>query len=305
MDFIGIPHGLSGAALKQSLKDRIHLGLDLKGGTRLVLKVHVEDAVNSGTKMPNVERIQDDLAKISVTGEQVKKVDPVGKPGVITISGVPANRVGDVRGALQSNDYATYGLSTNADGSMTLTLTAGAVRDIETHALEQSIETIQDRVNALGVAETSVQQYGLGDNQIVVELPGVSDPQQVDDAIHSTAKLAVYAVVPGQGPWESDQEAMTALGGNGASGSDAAARCMHAQHGQVCLLYRRKRGGGHGLPRRPAFDGPERPAEHDLHADDGRGRPVPKVHQRARGERARAGADCDCAGQPGEGGRGD
>ena len=63
------------------------------------------------------------------------------------------------------------------------------------------------------MAETSVQQYGVGDNEIVVEVPGIFDPGQVDNVIHSTAKLAVYGVVPNQGPWQSDQEALQALGG--------------------------------------------------------------------------------------------
>ena len=195
---IGIPHGLSGTALKQALLDRIHLGLDLKGGTRLVLKVHVEDAVNSTTDR-DVEHISDDLSKVSVTGEQVKKLDPVNHPGVITISGVPANKLSDARGALNTNDYANYDVASNA-GGMTLTLKPGAVRDIEQHTLQQSIETIGDRVNALGVSETTVQQYGLGENEIVVELPGVFDPDEVEKIINSTAKLAIYPVVPGQGP---------------------------------------------------------------------------------------------------------
>jgi len=209
---VGIPHGVSGAALKQGLLDRIHLGLDLKGGTRLVLKVHVEDAVGSQTDR-DVELIQDDLAKVAAGGAQAKKMDPVGKPGVITISGVPANKNSDVRSALENNQYANYDLTANADSSMTLTLKPGAVRDIEAHALQQSIETISDRVNQLGVAETTVQQYGLGDNEIVVELPGVSDPGEVERQIKSTSKLAVYAAVPNQGPWDSDQAALTALGG--------------------------------------------------------------------------------------------
>jgi len=235
---IGIPHGLSGAALKQAFKDRIHLGLDLMGGTRLVLKVHVADAVNSTTDR-DVERIQDDLSKISVNGEQVHKADPVNHPGVITISGFAANKLGDVRGVLDGNDYAGYDSSTNADGSLTLTLKQSAVNDIESHALDQSIETIQDRVNALGVSETPVQKYGLGDNEIVVELPGVSDPGQVDDAIHSTSKLAVYPVVAGQGPWDSDQAALAALGGV-VPPDDMLVHgsCTPNSSEQVCLLER-------------------------------------------------------------------
>ncbi|HWB32806.1 MAG TPA: protein translocase subunit SecD [Acidobacteriaceae bacterium] len=209
---IGIPHGLSGTALKEALLGRIHLGLDLKGGTRLVLKVHVQDAVNSTTDR-DVERIQDDLSKVSVNGEKVHKPDPVAHPELISISGFPPNKLSDIRGALESNDYANYSLGSGADGSVTLTLKQAAINDIEAHALQQSIETINERVNALGVAETTVQQYGVGDNEIVVELPGVSDPGQVDDAIHSTSKLAVYPVVANQGPWNSDQEALQALGG--------------------------------------------------------------------------------------------
>ena len=48
----------------------------------------------------------------------------------------------------------------------------GAIRDLESHTLDQSIETIRDRVNTLGVSETPIQRYGLGDNEILVELPG-------------------------------------------------------------------------------------------------------------------------------------
>jgi preprotein translocase subunit SecD len=77
--------------------------------------------------------------------------------------------------------------------------------------MTQTQEVINDRINTLGVAETTVQQYGLGDNEILVELPGISDPGQVEDAIESTSKLAVYAVV--SGPYDDDQAAQTALNG--------------------------------------------------------------------------------------------
>jgi preprotein translocase subunit SecD len=206
---VGIPHGLSPAALKQSTGNRIKLGLDLKGGTRLVLLVHVADAVVSTTDR-DVERLQDDLQKASVTGASIGKLDPA-HPEIITISAIPAAKASDARSVMQGNDFVNYDLSTNSDGSDKLTLKPGAIRDIEAHALQQSIETISDRINTLGVAETTVQQYGLGDNEIVVELPGISDPGQVEDAIKSTSKLAVYALV--SGPYDSDQAAVTALNG--------------------------------------------------------------------------------------------
>ena len=206
----GIPHGVSGTALKEALLDRIHLGLDLKGGTHLVMKVHVEEAVGTATDR-DVQRIQEDLEKAGVTGATVRKPDPVARPQVISVSGFPPARGSDVRGVLDGNDYNTYDVVNSADGSETLTMKPGAVRDLEAQALQHSIETITDRVNTLGVSESTVQQYGLGDNEILVELPGISDPQKVEDAIQSTSKLAVFPVV--SGPYENDQAALTALGG--------------------------------------------------------------------------------------------
>jgi preprotein translocase subunit SecD len=206
---VGIPHGLGPAALKQALADRIKLGLDLKGGTHLVLQVHVQDAVVSATDR-DVERLQDDLQKAAITGVTVGKLDPA-HPETITVKGVPAAKVSDARTLMEGSDYVNYDLSSNPDGSMKLTMKPGAIRDIDTHTMTQTQEVINDRINTLGVAETTVQQYGLGDNEILVELPGVSDPGQVEDAIESTSKLAVYAVV--SGPYDDDQAAQTALNG--------------------------------------------------------------------------------------------
>jgi preprotein translocase subunit SecD len=206
--FLGIPHGLTPAALKQALTDHIKLGLDLQGGIHLVLKVHVEEAVGSTTDR-DVQRIEDDLQKAGITGQAVHKLDPVAHPEQITISGIPAEKASDVRALLDGNDYSGYDVSTNPDRSEKLTMKLSAIRTLETSTLDHSIETITDRVNTLGVSESTVQPYGLGDNEILVELPGISDPEKVEDAIKSTSKLEIYPVV--SGPYESDQAAMTAL----------------------------------------------------------------------------------------------
>jgi preprotein translocase subunit SecD len=209
--FLGVPGGLSPTALKQALADHIKLGLDLKGGTHLVLQVHVEEAVGSTTDR-DVQRITDDLQKTAgVTGAQVHKLDPTNHPDTIIVSGFPPAKASDVRSVLTGNDYSTYDVTSQPDGSEKLTMKQASIRDLEATTLQHTIETIQDRVNALGVAETTVQPYGLGANEILVELPGISDPQKVEDAIKSTSKLAVYAVV--SGPYENDQAALTALNG--------------------------------------------------------------------------------------------
>jgi preprotein translocase subunit SecD len=206
----GIPHGVTPSALKASMLERIKLGLDLKGGTRLVLFVHVQDAVVSTTDR-DVERLQEDLQKIAGAGSvQVHKLDPA-HPEVITLANIPVAQVNAVRELVEGNDYGNYDVASAPDGGVRITLKQAAVKQIEDHALDQSLETISDRVNALGVAETVVQKYGVAANELVVELPGISDPGQVEDAIHSTSKLAIYPVV--SGPYTDDQAAMTALNG--------------------------------------------------------------------------------------------
>src|ERR1700734_1536224 len=79
----GLPHGLSGSALKQSVADRIHLGLDLRGGTHLVLQVMVNEAVAAVTDN-DAARIQADLQKANLTFSSVSKLDPA-HPEVITV----------------------------------------------------------------------------------------------------------------------------------------------------------------------------------------------------------------------------
>jgi preprotein translocase subunit SecD len=195
-------------SLKSLITENIHLGLDLKGGTHLVLQVHVDEAVTSATDR-DVARLKSALQDVGVTAT-VGKTDPA-HPETIVVTGIPAAKLSDARTVLQGNDYSIYDVSVLADGSATLAMKLSAVNDLKARTLETSKETIAERINSLGVSEPVVQTYGLGQNQILVELPGISNPAQVEEAIQSTARLAVYAVV--SGPYENDQAALTALNG--------------------------------------------------------------------------------------------
>jgi preprotein translocase subunit SecD len=77
--------------------------------------------------------------------------------------------------------------------------------------VQQAIEAIRDRVDTLGVSEPVIQQYGLGDNQILVELPGISDMDRVKSIIQSTARLEIHPVVGG--PYNDEAAALAANGG--------------------------------------------------------------------------------------------
>jgi preprotein translocase subunit SecD len=186
----GIPRG----GLKQSLENRINLGLDLKGGTHLVLQVHVAEAVNSDTDR-DVQALNTALA---ATGATAAKLDPAHAE-IITVSGGSPTQQSAIHDVLTGNEYAGYDVSSSGNGGYTMTLKLSEIRAVEARALDTSIDTIRERVNTLGVSEPVIEKYGLGDNEILVQLPGVSDPGRVENIIQSTAKLEIHAVVGSYG----------------------------------------------------------------------------------------------------------
>jgi preprotein translocase subunit SecD len=206
----GIPSGVSGKALMDAMTKRIHLGLDLRGGAHLILQVVVAEAVSAETDN-TVGRIQQDLKTAGLSFSQVVKPDP-NKPEVIRVEGTATGKANDVRSTLEgkySNEYDVTG--GGADLSFTLTMKPTIVTAIEKKTVQQAIETIRDRVDELGVSEPVIQEYGLGDNQILVELPGIDDLDRVKSIIQSTARLEIHAVVGG--PYKDDQEALASVGG--------------------------------------------------------------------------------------------
>jgi preprotein translocase subunit SecD len=217
----GIPSGLSGKALLEAMGKRIHLGLDLQGGAHLILQAQVLEAVNAETDN-SVQQIQQDLKKANLGFSQVYKPDPlredpatqkeVGKPEVIRIEGTSPTQTDAVSGLLGGTKYASeYDLSGGSDNIWTLTMKASFERDLNSRTVEEAIETIRDRVDSLGVSEPLIQQYGLGDNQILVELPGVSNLDQVKNVIKSTARLEIHAVEGG--PFQTESAAEASVGG--------------------------------------------------------------------------------------------
>src|SRR5664279_3017579 len=146
----GIPKGLSGKALLSSFTDRIHLGLDLRGGTHLILQVMVDDAVNAETDN-TTKRIEQDLQQAGLTFSSVVKPD-LKHPESLQVLGTPADRAGDVRSALNAKYSTQYDVSSTADNTWTLTMKPTQLQTLETHALQMAIETIRERIDKLGVS---------------------------------------------------------------------------------------------------------------------------------------------------------
>ncbi|MGB0122660.1 MAG: protein translocase subunit SecD [Silvibacterium sp.] len=206
----GIPSGFSGAALKTSILNRIHLGLDLKGGTHLILQVMVDEAVGITTDS-DAAHIQQDLQSNGITVASVTKPD-ASNPALIQINGAPPDRGSDIRSVLTARYGQDYDIASGANNTFTLTMKPTAEADLKKRALDQSIEVIRTRVDSLGVSEPVIQEYNLGSDQILVELPGVDDPARVKDVIQSTARLELHLVLGG--PYTSEQDAISQLGGS-------------------------------------------------------------------------------------------
>jgi preprotein translocase subunit SecD len=206
----GVPSGVSGKALTEAMGQRIHLGLDLRGGAHLILQVVVEEAVSAETDN-TVGRIQQDLKTANLSFTQVYKPDPA-RPEVIRVEGTAPGKASDTRSTFEgkySNEYDVTG--GGADNSFTLTMKPLIVTALEKKTVQQAIETIRDRVDSLGVSEPVIQEYGLGKNEILVDLPGIDDLDRVKSIIQSTARLEIHAVAGG--PYKDDQEATASLGG--------------------------------------------------------------------------------------------
>lgn len=214
----GIPSGFSGSALKASFLKRIQLGLDLKGGTHLVLQVMVNEAVGTTTDS-DAAHIQQAMQSNGITGATAVKPDPKTKPEVIQINNVSLDQGSNLRGLINAQYSQQYDIASSNNGSTwTLTMKPTAVSDLKKRALDQSIEVIQQRVNSLGVSEPIVQEYNLGSYQILVELPGIDDFDRVKSVIQSTARLEIHLVQ--NGPYTSEQDGLQQLGGTVPFGSE-------------------------------------------------------------------------------------
>src|SRR5580700_3913203 len=200
----GVPKSWSGSGLLAAMTDRIHLGLDLKGGTHLILQVQVNDAVNADSDRA-IERLKDDLRTRKISSTDITKPDPVNNPDKIVIKGVPPESTSDLRNLI-SDRLPEYDATSGAENSWVLTMKPQQLTDLKNRAVQQAIETIRNRVDKLGVSEPVIQEHGLGDYQILVQLPGVDDPARVKEIMQSTAMLEIRQAV--KGPYPSEQAAM-------------------------------------------------------------------------------------------------
>jgi preprotein translocase subunit SecD len=207
----GVPKSFSGTGLLDAMQQRIHLGLDLKGGTHLILQVQVNDAVNAESERV-IERLKDDLRKRKINYTDIIQPDPANNPDKIVVKGVPPESTSDFK-SLVSDRLPEYDPASGAENSWTLSMKAQTLADLKNRAVTQAIETIRNRVDKLGVSEPVIQEHGLGQYQILVQLPGVDDPARVKEIMQSTAMLEIRQALNNGQPYPDEQTALSANNG--------------------------------------------------------------------------------------------
>jgi preprotein translocase subunit SecD len=180
-------------------QQKVNLGLDLKGGVHLVMRVRTDAALQIETET-TVERLRDSLSR---AGVQYMKLEVTG-PTSFVVEGIQNDQA--FRQAAVEAD-TVFARSSGA-GSYTYTMRPNIANQLREEAVNQALQTIERRVNELGVAEPIVARQGAAD-QILVQLPGVTDVQRAKEIIRSTALLELKLVE--QGPFPSQEAAMQAV----------------------------------------------------------------------------------------------
>ena len=173
-------------------EERIRLGLDLEGGVHMVLRVQTDDALNVESETA-AEQLGEQLELQGITTASVVAVEPT----TIRVEGVPPERDAEFRDMAEDQLSATYDREVGAAGTYTYTMRAPIESTLRDEAVRQALQTIERRVNELGVAEPIVAPYSVGGYQILVQLPGVSDVARAKEIIRNTALLELKIVEDG------------------------------------------------------------------------------------------------------------
>ena len=206
---VGLPDfPTSFAAVKQNLADRIKLGLDLKGGSHLVLQVQVEEAIGQRCDQA-VDQLTKQIHEKNIIVGEIRRIDDTH---ILTRDVDPATSA-SFRDLVNSQfpDWTMAPAPGETSGYI-LAMKPSVVSELRKDTMDQALETISRRINALGLTEPTIAFTGRSDNEILVQLPGEGDPTRAKSVIQASGQLELRLVADEQ-TYPSEAAALAAHGG--------------------------------------------------------------------------------------------
>jgi preprotein translocase subunit SecD len=196
------------AALKDNFTHQIKLGLDLQGGTHLILQVQVQEAIAQETDQ-TVDRLTTAMRQKGIRYDEVRRTDDTH----ILVSNVPNDQAADFRDLIHNQYEGAWELSlAPGKNNYVLAMRQSNVVRMQEDIMTQSVETIRRRIDELGLKEPTVQLQGRTDNEILVQLPGESDPAEAHRVIKESGQLELK-LVEDPSTYPSEAAALAAHGG--------------------------------------------------------------------------------------------
>ena len=198
----------SASAMVGNFSNNMKLGLDLRGGSHLVLQVQVQEAIGLRCDQA-VDELNKQLREKNVGVGEIRRVDDTH----ILASDVAPATSGSFRDIVsnQFTDWEIAPAAGQANGYL-LTMKPSTVAELQKQTMDQALETINRRINALGLTEPTVAFTGRGDNEILVQLPGEGDPTRAKAVIQAGGQLELQRVADPQ-EYPSQEAALGAHGG--------------------------------------------------------------------------------------------
>ncbi len=204
---VGLPNPPSSwAQAKANFSRQIKLGLDLQGGTHLILQVQVQEAVSQYTDQ-TLDRLTTQFREKNIGYGQIEKKSDTQ----ILVSNLAPEQSGAFRDLL-NDQFRDWDVAPAAGGGYLLTMKPATVAFIQNQTLDQAEETIRRRIDALGLTEPVIQKHGRGENEILVQLPGEGDPARAKGVIQAGGQLELRGVKD-PAPYPSEAAALAAHGG--------------------------------------------------------------------------------------------
>jgi preprotein translocase subunit SecD len=213
---VGLPEfPTSWAMMKDNFAQRIKLGLDLKGGSHFVLQVQVQEAVGMRCDQ-SIDHLNQLLHDKNIGFGEIRRVDDTH----ILLRNLATDQTSTVRDLVRDQfpDWDIAAAAGEASGYL-LTMKPSVVAELKRQTMDQSLETIERRINGLGLTEPTVAFTGRGDDEILVQLPGEGDPSRAKAVIQAGGQLQLQLVL-GDRPYASEAEALADHGGVLPAGSE-------------------------------------------------------------------------------------